>query len=51
MVVRDEALQLQNSEFIQNYNIVFCIVAIIITISQVYYVRKLFRIDPNRIQF
>ncbi|ULU09153.1 hypothetical protein L3Y34_013926 [Caenorhabditis briggsae] len=51
MVVRDEALQLHNSEFIQNYNIAFCIVAILITISQVYYVRKLFRIDPNRIQF
>lgn len=50
MVVRDEALQEQNADFIQNYNIVFCVVSVIITISQVYYVRKLFHIDPKKIR-
>uniref|UniRef100_A0A8R1HS13 GOLD domain-containing protein n=1 Tax=Caenorhabditis japonica TaxID=281687 RepID=A0A8R1HS13_CAEJA len=48
MVVRDEALQEKNADFVQNYNIVFCTIAIIISLSQVYYVRKLFRIDPKQ---
>ncbi|CAB3410529.1 unnamed protein product [Caenorhabditis bovis] len=34
MVVRDEALQIKNSDYIQNYSIVFCIFSILISLSQ-----------------
>ncbi|VDM56867.1 unnamed protein product [Angiostrongylus costaricensis] len=48
--VRDEAMQQSNSDYIQIYVVVFCITAIIVSITEVVVVRRMFRLDTSRIR-
>ncbi|WKX92325.1 hypothetical protein Q1695_010392 [Nippostrongylus brasiliensis] len=48
--VRDEALQQSNADFIKSYVVVFCISSIIVALTEVTFVRRMFRTDPSRIR-
>ncbi|CAI5439476.1 unnamed protein product [Caenorhabditis angaria] len=50
MVVRDEALQVKNGDYIMHYSQVFSVFAVIIALFQVYFVRKMFNVDTTKIR-
>ncbi|VDO61426.1 unnamed protein product [Heligmosomoides polygyrus] len=48
--VRDESLQRSNADFIKAYVVVFCISSILVAITEVALVRRMFRADSSRIR-
>lgn len=48
--VRDESLQRSNADFIKAYVVVFCISSILVAITEVALVRRMFRVDSSRIR-
>ncbi|ETN78925.1 hypothetical protein NECAME_02789 [Necator americanus] len=48
--VRDEAMQLSNSYYIKTYVLIFCFTNILVAVTQVAIIHRMFYVDPKRLR-